>query len=286
MEILNRFWRWLTAPAEARGEADNPPDPPYLLMCLGVGLLGLLLPLILLLGDALFLTGKLLARDSLSAYYYTSMRDVFVGILVAIAPLLITYKLMGHRLPDGFWGFGFDVTPENIVSIVAGLAAVFVAWFPTAIPDWSHASPTPLQTRLGEKTVSTIHYSSAVFFILFLGIMCLLFAREEGQRSGDAAVRGYESTRSPTFWKRFYIFTATVIFLMLIFMGVAQLFHVLNDYSLLIGESIVVFAFGLSWLMKGWEVFKLRPSVRAKRSMMLSESGRQEMRRPDGAPPG
>ena len=268
MGFLIRFWRWLTAPARTSEGTYNPPDPPYLLLCLGVGLLGLLLPTILILGDIFFVAGKLSARDSLSAYYYTSMRDVFVGILVAIAPLLVTYKMMGKNLPDGFWGFEFDLTPQNIVSVVAGVAVAMVAWFPTAIPDWSHAAPTPLQTRLGEKTVSTIHYSSAVCFILFLGIMCLLFAREEGERSGDAEVRGYELTRSPTFWKRFYIVTATVIFLMLIFMGITQLLGVFNDYSLLIGETVVVVMFGLSWLMKGWEVFKLRASVRARRTKL------------------
>ena len=57
----------------------------YLSMRTGVGVLGTALPLLLLLGDWFFVQGTPSARGSLSAYYYSGMRDIFVGCLCVTA---------------------------------------------------------------------------------------------------------------------------------------------------------------------------------------------------------
>ena len=57
-------------------------------------------------------------RGSLSAYYYSGVRELFVGGLCAIGVFLVIYKLP-------------DFTRESFSSCFAGLAAVVVAVFPT-----------------------------------------------------------------------------------------------------------------------------------------------------------
>ena len=60
---------------------------------------------------------KIPSHDSISAYYYTSMRDVFVGVLAAIGVFLFCYR--GPDKKDNFW------------TNVAGLCAVGIGLFPT-----------------------------------------------------------------------------------------------------------------------------------------------------------
>jgi hypothetical protein len=63
---------------------------------------------------------------------------------------------------------------------------------------------------------------------------------------------------SPTFWRRFHWACAAAIILAVVFVAVTKLLGWFEDYSLIIGEAAAVFAFGLSWLMKGLELNMLR----------------------------
>jgi hypothetical protein len=65
----------------------------YLWMRVGVGVLGIALPLVLVFGDKIAFHGNPFPRSSLSVYYYSGMRDEFVGILSATGIFLITYKV-------------------------------------------------------------------------------------------------------------------------------------------------------------------------------------------------
>src|SRR5215203_533751 len=65
----------------------------YFLMRLLVGCLGVALPVVLLLGDLFFMGANFSARGSMSAYYHSGMRDVFVSILAVVGMLLVTYKI-------------------------------------------------------------------------------------------------------------------------------------------------------------------------------------------------
>jgi hypothetical protein len=59
-------------------------------------------------------------RGSVSAYYYSGMRDEFVVIIGATGIFLVAYKIAERNL-------------HNLASIVAGVAAVLVAIFPTGV---------------------------------------------------------------------------------------------------------------------------------------------------------
>ncbi|HEX6499852.1 MAG TPA: hypothetical protein VF054_12585, partial [Micromonosporaceae bacterium] len=201
----------------------------FLLMRMVIGLLGVAVPVMLVLGDRLLFGGEPL-RGSLSAYYHTGMHDVFVGSLSTIGFFLITYMLFHYN-----W--------DNVLSIVAGLAIIGVALFPTG----GNSPLTPLQVRIGEHTVSTVHQVCAVIFILSLAIISFLFGHREGQRPD----RTPEQRRRGKLlhWACAFAIIAAVVYVL-----VTKWLGQYDRYSMFFGETIATFAFGLSWLMKGFEL--------------------------------
>jgi hypothetical protein len=221
----------------------------YLVMRLGVGVLGLGLPFLLMFVDLPLSSDKPIPRDSLSAYYFSGVRDYFVGILAVVAIFLISYKVMEKNL-------------DNLLSGVAGLAALAVALFPTAPAVKSRL--TPLQNALGEKFVQSIHFVGAAVFIGSLGVLCYFFGLREGRRPPRPGMR-----HSPRFWRNFHWSCAGAIAVGVVFIPIAA-FVLKIRTALLIGEVIAVVSFALSWLTKGfeWDVLRgdVTPSVAATAS--------------------
>ena len=138
-------------------EQTGPSDPKqplvfsYLELRKAVGWIGLLLP------GILFLGGKALPphiglQSSISAYYYTKMGPVFIGLLCAIGVF--------HLATEGY----------DLVDRIAGrLACVFalgVAWFPT-----TPASPCP-PCHIA-KVIGHVHVACATSLFLILSVFCL-----------------------------------------------------------------------------------------------------------------
>ncbi|GAA1566511.1 DUF998 domain-containing protein [Dactylosporangium maewongense] len=242
---------YLTPPVDAPQRPGKPQDQAdenlkarilylrsFLLMRTLIGVMGILLPVTLLLGDGfLFEGGK--PRGSLSAYYYSGMRDIFVSCLCVTAFFLIFYKFFERNL-------------ENTLSIVAGVTAVGVALFPTGRPGGGTVPLSPLQEKLGEQTVQSVHYVCAATFILCLGVISYFFGRREGARSQHRD--GHLARFSPAFWRSFHYACAAGIALAVVYIAVTQVFHTLDAYSLIIGETASVLCFGASWLAKGLEL--------------------------------
>jgi hypothetical protein len=70
----------------------------YLAMRLGIGVLGVVLPLWLVFADWVAFHGDPHPRGSLSVYYYSGMRDVFVVIMSATGVFLITHMVAEKNL--------------------------------------------------------------------------------------------------------------------------------------------------------------------------------------------
>ena len=115
----------------------------YVTVRFAIGVLGLALPFVLVLVEPILFDGQPFPRGSLSAYYYSGMRELFVGVLWAIGVFLVLYKLT-------------EFSWESRLSTLAGFAVVLVALFPTGRPG-DGVSLTPLQSLLGEATVERIH---------------------------------------------------------------------------------------------------------------------------------
>jgi hypothetical protein len=214
----------------------------FLLMRIVVGALGVALPLLLVLGDSWLGAGPFV-RDSISAYYYSGARELFVGVLSAIGVFLFTYKVAEHSL-------------DNTLTLVAAAAVVAVVLFPTGLPA-GVTEPTPLQEKLGEPWVQGIHFGGALIFILSLAAISLLYGVREGRRP---AQRG---KRPPVFWKWYHWGCAFLIVGALAGVGLDMLTDLGPSQTLFYGETVAVLAFGASWLMKGLELDYLRRTVTA-----------------------
>lgn len=193
----------------------------YVFTRFAIGVLGISLPVLLVLGEPLLFDGQPFPRGSLSAYFYSGVREIFVGGLWAIGVFLVVYKFL-------------DFSWESLLSSLAGMAAMLVAVFPTERPG-DGVPLTPWQAKLGEGVVSGIHYATAAVFIGLLVPIVLFFARDEERK-----------------WRSFHTVSAAFI----VFGAVLAAFAGITgdpNRGVLYGEGIAVWAFGASWLAKGAE---------------------------------
>ncbi len=188
---------------------------------LGVGVLGFLLPIALPVGNSLT-SARIALLSSMSASYYTHMRNVFVGGLCAIGVFLICYR---HD------------RREDRLSSVAGVLAIGVALFPTEPPSSLVPHPSTAQT-----TVGMLHLAFAAGLFGVLGYFCLrLFA--------DSPAAG--GRRPAQDWV--YLVCGWVIVAGVLTVAVAGVLHLARDWPLTLpylGEAVSVFAFGVAWLVK------------------------------------
>ena len=121
-----------------------------------IGVLGMVLPLALSWGCRES-AGLCTPATSISGYYHTSMRFLFVTVLVLLAVLLFAYP-------------GYD-EDDDVAGHLAGLFALGVAIFPTNAPG------------AGMDTRAWIHVSCAAALFLLMAVFCLfLFRRTEKDR--------------------------------------------------------------------------------------------------------
>ena len=94
------------------GNRDEAYTSSYRVIRLVVGFLGVSLPIVFFFVEGFVLQGGVHVRGSLSAYYHTSMQDIFVGGLCIIGLLLSTYMAGEWKSLD----FG--------ASLIAGVAVL------------------------------------------------------------------------------------------------------------------------------------------------------------------
>lgn len=194
-----------------------------------IGILGILFPFILLLGAlVLFHTG---IQSSISNYYHTGMRDVFVGMLFVIGFFLLAYR--GYERAD------------NIAGNLGCIFVVGVALFP--------CTPEAGATII-DHIIGYVHLAFAIlFFLTLIYIALFLFTktdpnrpptRKKLQRNIVYKICGYAMT-----------ICIVLIFVYLILPPTtASVFEPLNPVYWL--ETFTVLAFGVSWLVKGEALLK------------------------------
>ncbi len=214
----------------------------YLLIRIVVGALGIALPVMLLVGNYWVSSGAAPVLGSLSAYYHSGVRDVWVGVLLVWAFFLVTYM----------W---FHKDWDNRISTLAGILCLFVAILPTG----GGGNITPLQEKLGVDLVKGLHFAVSAAFVILLAVISYQYGRREGMRAPRP------SHRSPQFWRWFHWSMAGLIVLAVVGIAFAKGLQAAGivpegerDKTLLIGEWLAVWAFGASWLFKGLERDVLR----------------------------
>jgi hypothetical protein len=205
-------------------DINSAPIHSYLSLRKAVGWIGILLPFVLVLGHRLIFGGEFLLNN-LSVYYHTGMRDLFVGSLCAIALFLFFYR-------------GYDRW-DNIAANLAGFFALGIAFFPTVREgpwDW----------------VAKVHFLCAACFFVILAIFSLfLFTRGTVRPTGRKL-------------KRNLIYRLCGI-VMLVSLAAIELFFLFfyenhaDSRFVIVGETITLMAFGISWLTKGGTLYPDKP---------------------------
>jgi hypothetical protein len=210
----------------------------YTRVRMALGILGMCLPLVLVLGGMLDqprmdVTGGQI-EPTISDFYHTTYRDVFVGTLCAIGVFLISYR--GYGREKGEW------IDDDWLATTAGLGAFGVAFFPNEGGGQTISSMT--QRLIGVDVTPIIHYLSAFVFFSSLAAFCFFkFART--CRMGR---------------RKIYIACGWTIIAALMLTAIAVIFkravggvgkEIVLDYNLIFWfEAMGIWAFGLSWLVK------------------------------------
>lgn len=195
-----------------------------------LGILGIAMPILVWAGSQL--AGPTELKGSISAYWFTNSRDIFVGILVAYAVFLISYRAYARI--------------DNQITNGAGVLALIIAFFP-ALAEGDSASPW-LFALLDSASTSMIHYiSAATFFVALSVISFFLFTRSGSKKPSRRKLQRNVVYRA----------CGLVIFLSIACIGI---FMALPDetrlalapwHPVFMLESLALTAFGISWLLKG-----------------------------------
>ncbi len=199
-----------------------------------IGILGIALPLIVAVG-AVTLGNCNSIQRSISLYYNTVMRNVFVGILSATALFMFAYR-------------GYDYR-DRIAGIAAFVFALGIAFFPPTKEMIINCDYDISQLQRADW-VRTVHLISAVLYFLTLAFISIflftltdservIFTPEKKKRNILYRICGYTILGSLLF---------IVIYMYLIYPKNPQLdkYHPIFWF-----ESLALLAFGISWLVKG-----------------------------------
>ncbi len=209
----------------------------YLTLRKAIGILGILFPVVLVIGS-IAVSGCNAIQGSISNYYHTEMRNVFVGILCSIALFLFSYK--GYK------------TIDNIAGNLAGLFALGVAFFPT--PPESPFPQCNIQPSSNNPLVGDIHFLSATCLFAILSFFSLyLFTK-----SSESPVTNPQKLRR----NKVYRWCGRVMIACIVLIAVYKIFlsgkyPEINGLNLIFWlETFALWAFGISWLTKGEAILK------------------------------
>jgi hypothetical protein len=174
------------------------------------------------------------------------VRDIFVAFLCVLGFLLITYMAGKWRSVD------------FVVSVVAGVALILVALFPTERPNLPANAPAcgsapqpvdcaPVQRRIGEAASERVHYASAAVAFGSLFLISLVFGRREQRFAKKPLVAWVHYACSAVIALGVVVIVAGEVF------GAGSIWILTPLY---IGEVLIVLAFGVSWLVKGADIRK------------------------------
>jgi hypothetical protein len=195
-----------------------------------VGWLGVLLPVALLVGSFLFGACKVI-QPSISHYYFTNMREVFVGVLCAVSLFLFAYK--GHSKLDSW------------ASNMAGFFALGVALFPTNIMEGYYCQ-NKVVTFIDVSFHNIIHFSCAGSFFFTLALMSIfLFTKSKEPKEKQSQEKHSRN--------KIYKVCGIIMLVSIVIIAVSGPLLKVKDTSQITFwfETVALFAFGISWLTKG-----------------------------------
>lgn len=194
-----------------------------------IGYLAIGLPFIVSIGGWLLFRQGL--QGSISAYYYTEMRNVFVGALWAIGLFLCSYRGLEQK--------------DTYAGIFAGVCAIGISLFPTT-PD----GPATSQQQL----FGIFHFTFATLFFVMLIIFSVFIFTQTNKK--------IPMTPQKKIRNRIYIVCGIIMFVCIIIGGstfsfppISTLPFTLTYHPVFWLEALADLAFGYSWIIKGGAFF-------------------------------
>jgi hypothetical protein len=211
------------------------PTPPeselvisFLTLRKAIGYLGIAMPIVVRVGAYLF--ENIPSNTSISAYYYTGTRDIFVGTLFAIGVFMFCYR-------------GYDAQ-DRVLTNAAGLCGAAIGLLPTEpiyhpvilarFPDVNTAACYQSHGPLGYHI-----YVVAAFFLIISYLTIFRFTK-----SDKPVVTGRKKSRN-----RIYVLCGVVMLASLA--AIVLLKWASRTASIFWPETIAIVAFGVAWLTKG-----------------------------------
>ncbi|RLD51566.1 MAG: DUF998 domain-containing protein [Bacteroidetes bacterium] len=212
---------------------DTPDKKTVITLRRAIGILGIILPLVVALG-AIILGDCTSIQRSISLYYNTIMRNAFVGILTATALFMFAYR-------------GYDYR-DRIAGIAAFVFALGIAFFPATSQMVKDCGTLCLHVehyswiRIVHLVSAALYFLTLAYISLFLFTLTdpkLVFTEEKRKRNNIYRICGFVILGS--------------LLLIAIFMGFIFPHHPQYDryHPIFWLESIALWAFGISWLIKG-----------------------------------
>lgn len=201
----------------------------YLTLRKAIGILGIALPFVVSLGALLlFQTG---IQSSISGYYHTGMRDVFVGALCAIGFFLLSYR--GYERSD------------HIAGDLAFIFAVGAALFPVT-PDGA--------TTSNVRLIGVVHLIfAALFFSALIYFSLCLFTKTDPDKPPTQRKR----LRNKVYKTCGYTMIICMVLIVIYYLLPRGMQSLLETYKpVYCLETAAILAFGVSWFTKGEAILK------------------------------
>lgn len=207
----------------------------YLEMRKIIGFLGISLPVVLVLGGIAH--ENPIVQASISAYYYTHMRDFYVGILSIVALFLISYKAY-EKIDD-------------IITNLSGICAIGMIVFPTSLHTGTVVKVGILMVN--DNVSEIVHLTFGTCFFILLAYNSIFLFTKRAHISG--VISREKKHRNIIYRTCGFIMLLSVAF---IFIYKTYLTGTFLDflYPILVFESIALLAFGISWIIKGNTFFR------------------------------
>lgn len=223
---------------------EKPPEViSYYTMRRAIGILGITLPLILVAGSSLFGDCNEV-QYSISTYYHTNVRNIFVGYNCAVALFLFAYR--GHDWRD------------NLTGYLGCIFVLGVAFLPCNIS-------TPIQPCINtpfeqNQLVGKLHNLSALLYFVVLIIYSLfLFPKTHlDMITGEKMFMGRQKRKRNVVYYICGNLMTGALLLILIYVWILEKHYPdlrrLNPVFWL--EVVLLASFGISWLTKGQLFFR------------------------------
>jgi hypothetical protein len=205
----------------------------YLTLRQMIGWVGFFMPIVVRAG-AWYIEG-IHTSESISAYYYTGMRDVFVSTLVLVGALVMCYRTPARL--------------DNVMATICGIAAIGIGLFPMD-PAWAAELVQRFPDMASEKCYfghGILGYHFAFVSTFFALSFYLVFFR-------FSAFTPASPTRQKRLRNRIYKVCGIAMLAAFLCIGYLAIMH--RGASIFWPETAAVIAFAVAWLVKGQTILK------------------------------